>query len=171
MQLSTWLLMYGVRVLVNFISQKLKSKYLVCLSFIWWQVFLREREKIFYTHIQNSKLVKKSLIQIVLQFDSGKAWFLIVGLPCSFQLLPVEVAMTHNSCIYVAWTQNNATQSRFKQILSHIQICLGMVGGLVRDLVGGLLRVVLARQIAPGACLGACVEMQILNHTGYLMAK
>ena len=34
---------------VNFITQKLKSKHLVCLSFLWWQIFLREREKIFYT--------------------------------------------------------------------------------------------------------------------------
>ena len=34
----------------NFIIQKLKSKQLVCLSFLWWQVFLREREKIFYTY-------------------------------------------------------------------------------------------------------------------------
>ena len=31
---------------VNFIIQKLKSKHLVCLSFLWWQVFLREWEKI-----------------------------------------------------------------------------------------------------------------------------
>ena len=35
---------------VNFIIQKLKSKHLVCLSFLWWQVFLRERGKIFYTY-------------------------------------------------------------------------------------------------------------------------
>ena len=35
---------------VNFIIQRLKSKHLVCLSFLWWQVFLREREKIFFTH-------------------------------------------------------------------------------------------------------------------------
>ena len=34
---------------VNFIIKKLKSKHLVCLSFLWWQV-LREREKIFYTY-------------------------------------------------------------------------------------------------------------------------
>ena len=39
-----------IGVLVNFIIQKLKSKHLVCLSFLWWQVFLREREKIFYTY-------------------------------------------------------------------------------------------------------------------------
>ena len=37
-------------VLVNFIIKKLKSKHLVCLSFLWGQVFLREREKIFYTY-------------------------------------------------------------------------------------------------------------------------
>ena len=30
-------------------SQKLKNIHLVCLRFLWWQVFLREREKIFYT--------------------------------------------------------------------------------------------------------------------------
>ena len=37
-------------VLVNSITQKLKSKHLFCLCFLWWQVFLREREKIFYTY-------------------------------------------------------------------------------------------------------------------------
>ena len=35
---------------VNFITHKLKSKHLVCLSYLWWQVFLTEREKIFYTY-------------------------------------------------------------------------------------------------------------------------
>ena len=36
---------------VNVIIQKLKSKHLVCLSFLWRQVFLREQqEKIFYTY-------------------------------------------------------------------------------------------------------------------------
>jgi hypothetical protein len=35
---------------VNFIIQKLKSKHLVCLSFLWWKIFLREREKIFCTY-------------------------------------------------------------------------------------------------------------------------
>ena len=35
---------------VNIITQKLKSKHLVCLSFLWWEVFLREREKIFFTY-------------------------------------------------------------------------------------------------------------------------
>ena len=35
---------------VNIITQKLKSKHLVCLSFLWWQGFLREREKIFSTY-------------------------------------------------------------------------------------------------------------------------
>ena len=37
-------------VLVNSIIQKLKSKHLVCLSFLLWQNFLREGEKIFYTY-------------------------------------------------------------------------------------------------------------------------
>ena len=32
---------------VNFVIQKLKSKQLVCLSFLWWEVFLRELEKVF----------------------------------------------------------------------------------------------------------------------------
>ena len=36
--------------LVNLIIQKWKSKHLVCLSFLWWQVLLRERGKIFYTY-------------------------------------------------------------------------------------------------------------------------
>ena len=39
-----------IGVLVNFIINKLKSKRLVCLSFHFWQFFLREREKIFYTY-------------------------------------------------------------------------------------------------------------------------
>ena len=46
---GTW--QFGnIGVWVNFIIQKLKSKHLVCLSFLWWQVFLREREKTFYTY-------------------------------------------------------------------------------------------------------------------------
>ena len=39
-----------IGVLVNFVIQKLKSKLLVCLSFLWWQFFFREQEKIFYTY-------------------------------------------------------------------------------------------------------------------------
>ena len=39
-----------IGVLVHFVIQKLKSKHLVCLSFLWWQGFLREREKIFSTY-------------------------------------------------------------------------------------------------------------------------
>ena len=35
---------------VNFIIQKLKSKHLVCLSFLMWQIILMEREKIFYIY-------------------------------------------------------------------------------------------------------------------------
>ena len=34
----------------KFYQSKIESKHLVCLSFLWWQVFLREREKIFYTY-------------------------------------------------------------------------------------------------------------------------
>ena len=46
---GTW--QFGkIGVLVNFIIKKLKSKHLLCLSFIWRQVFLREREEIFYTY-------------------------------------------------------------------------------------------------------------------------
>ena len=39
---------YGIT--VNVIIQKLKSKHLVCLSFLWRQVFLSEWQKIFYTY-------------------------------------------------------------------------------------------------------------------------
>jgi hypothetical protein len=35
---------------VHCIIQKLKSKHLVCLSFLWEQFFLREQEKIFNTY-------------------------------------------------------------------------------------------------------------------------
>ena len=37
-------------ILVNFLTQKLKSKHLVCLSFLWWKGFLGEGEKIFCTY-------------------------------------------------------------------------------------------------------------------------
>ena len=45
----------------------MKSKHLVCLSFLWWQVFLREREKIFHIyfgprmHIQKKDKRKATL--------------------------------------------------------------------------------------------------------------
>ena len=46
---GTW--QFGnIGVLVNFIIQKLKGEHLVCLSFLWYQVFLREGENIFYTY-------------------------------------------------------------------------------------------------------------------------
>ena len=35
---------------VNFIIKTLKSKHLVCLSFLWSEFFLREREEIFSTY-------------------------------------------------------------------------------------------------------------------------
>ena len=44
---------------VNLITQKLKSKHFVCLSNLWWQVFLREQEKIFYTY-SKPKSIKNS---------------------------------------------------------------------------------------------------------------
>ena len=40
---------------INFITQKLKSKHLVCLSFLWWQVFLREWGKTSYTYFAGPK--------------------------------------------------------------------------------------------------------------------
>ena len=39
-----------IGIVVNYIIEKLKSKHNVCLSFLWRQVFLRERKKIFYTY-------------------------------------------------------------------------------------------------------------------------
>ena len=54
-----------IGVLVNFIIQIMKSKHLVCLSFLWWQVFWGNERKHF-THIPglpwlkiNEKVVKK----------------------------------------------------------------------------------------------------------------
>ena len=35
---------------VTCITKKLKSKRLVCLFFLWWQVFLKEQAKIFYKY-------------------------------------------------------------------------------------------------------------------------
>ena len=52
-----------IRVLVNFIIQKLKSKHLVCLSFLWWQFFLREQEKIFYTYSGPKAAFKDDLLR------------------------------------------------------------------------------------------------------------
>ena len=44
---GTW--QFGkICVLVNFITQKSKSKHLVCLSFLWWQFFEGTRETILY---------------------------------------------------------------------------------------------------------------------------
>ena len=34
----------------QFYHSKLKSKHLLCLSFLWWKVFSREQEKIFYIY-------------------------------------------------------------------------------------------------------------------------
>ena len=39
-----------VCIIRSLIIQKLKSKHLICLIFLWRQVFLREREKIFYKY-------------------------------------------------------------------------------------------------------------------------
>ena len=41
-------LFFGIT--LSFIIQKMKTKQIVYLSFLWWQVFLREWEKIFYTY-------------------------------------------------------------------------------------------------------------------------
>ena len=49
---------YGIT--VNFIIQKLESKHLVCLSILWWQVFLRERENILYIYSGSIIVVKYS---------------------------------------------------------------------------------------------------------------
>jgi hypothetical protein len=49
-------------VLVNFIIQKLKSKHLVCFSFLWRQVFLSEREKMFYTYFRPPKSLQHVFI-------------------------------------------------------------------------------------------------------------
>ena len=44
----------NIDISVNLIFQKLKSKHFVCLSFLWWQVFLRDWEEKYFTHIPGS---------------------------------------------------------------------------------------------------------------------
>ena len=45
-----------IAVMVNFTTQKSKSKHLVCRSFLWWQHFLRNERKHF-THIWSPNLL------------------------------------------------------------------------------------------------------------------
>ena len=55
-------------VLVNLIIQKLKSKHLVCLSFLWWQGFWGNERK-YFTHIPGLSLQKSCFeTQIFLNF-------------------------------------------------------------------------------------------------------
>ena len=61
--------------IVNFITQKLKSKHVACLSFLWWQVFLREGEKIFYTY-SGSKVQDNYMLQKQGYTNKLKNWFL-----------------------------------------------------------------------------------------------
>ena len=46
--------------LINFITQKLKSKHLVCLSFLWWQFFWGKERK-YFTHIPGLNSLSKSI--------------------------------------------------------------------------------------------------------------
>ena len=64
---------------VNFKIQKLKSKHLVCLGFLWWQVLLREREKIFYSYSGPLSLYRLALVKVIW---SGS--FLQINLPWAF---------------------------------------------------------------------------------------
>ena len=50
--------------LVNFIIQKLKSKNFVCLSFLWRQVFLREREETCFWRFLRSDVLQKLKYQL-----------------------------------------------------------------------------------------------------------
>ena len=49
-----------VCIIVRFSIQTLKSKHLVCLRFLLWEVFLREREKIFCTYFGPKALKQPS---------------------------------------------------------------------------------------------------------------
>ena len=55
-----------IGVMVSSIIEKLNSKHNVRLSFLWRQVFLREREKIFYTYsrplVYKGKRVRVTLV-------------------------------------------------------------------------------------------------------------
>ena len=72
---------------VHFIIQKLKSKHLVCLSFLWW-VFFEVNERKYFTHIPG---LSKRQIQVEdkIKFctllrkpEFYEKWEKIVKLPC-----------------------------------------------------------------------------------------
>ena len=68
---AIWHCQFGkIGVLDNFILQKLKSKHLVCLSFIWWVVV----ENIFLTFraIGPGKFVKKNKYNMKISVDHGR---------------------------------------------------------------------------------------------------
>ena len=59
---------------VNFMTQKLKSNQLICLSFLWWHVLLREREKIFYAYSRpKTALNTDALFFMNFFFQEGKS--------------------------------------------------------------------------------------------------
>ena len=67
----------------NFIIQKFKSKHLVCLSFLWCVVFMREREKIFSKHSRpNTPLVSIHGANMRLLYASRNSDNLSLKLSC-----------------------------------------------------------------------------------------
>ena len=85
---------------------KLKSIHLVCLSFLWWQVFLRQREKIFYTYSgpnwppgPPALTALEHRSQPPLAFQALAAWFLI-----ALQQNWVNVLILTNDTTLGTWT-------------------------------------------------------------------
>ena len=73
-----------IGVLVDFIIQKLKSKHLVCLSFLWWQVLCGNKRK-YCTNIPDlSRLI------------AGLPWLSIICIPTSD--LPMRWECYWNVC-------------------------------------------------------------------------
>ena len=85
---------------VNFIIQKLKSKHLVSLSFLWCQVFLREREEIFSTYSGLSQLQsvwRKLFVQSWLYYANliGFAYFISYYLNNNIgHILPIGISFS-----------------------------------------------------------------------------
>ena len=71
--------MFFFCITVNFIIQKLKSKHLVCLSFLWWQAFFWGNERKCFPHIPGQSLLPFPYNQLVprslLQRKQSKMWY------------------------------------------------------------------------------------------------
>ena len=75
-----------------------KKLTLVCLSFLWWQVFLREREEIFYTYSEPKPLLNRCWI--ILYFVEFVFWFvgyLFLVIISSFEAIFCSISRHYSS--------------------------------------------------------------------------